>query len=111
MTPGSAAVQGSSTVSPAVKQFTNAQAQVAQGTASPAEVKTAAASPSTIVSGPGSGAYATFDTTKSTAITVKIGLSFVSTANAKQNVNSGKPNWELQYSSEEYTAELGSEVG
>lgn len=111
VSPGSTTAKGSSTVSPAVKQFTNAQAKVAQGIASPADVKTAAASPSTTVSGPGSGAYVTFNTTKSTAVTVKVGLSFVSVANAKQNVNQENPtgnfNTVLQQTQQNWDQKLG----
>jgi predicted alpha-1,2-mannosidase len=91
VTPGQTTVKGSSTVSPAVKNFMNAQAQVAKGTASAAEKKIASQSPTTVVSGPGSGAYVTFNTSKSAAVTVKVGLSFVSVANAQQNVNQEDP--------------------
>jgi predicted alpha-1,2-mannosidase len=40
----------------------------------------------TTVSGPGSGAYVTFDNTKSPTVNVKVGLSFVSTDGAKANI-------------------------
>ncbi|WP_338257382.1 GH92 family glycosyl hydrolase [Dictyobacter halimunensis] len=91
VTPGSTTAKGSSTVSPAVKKFMQAQARVANGTASSADVKTASQPPTTVVSGPGSGAFVTFDTSKNTSISLKVGLSFVSVANAKQNVNQENP--------------------
>ena len=40
----------------------------------------------TTVSGPGSGAYVTFDTTESGKVNVKVGLSFVSAEGAKKNL-------------------------
>jgi predicted alpha-1,2-mannosidase len=40
----------------------------------------------TTVSGPGSGGYVTFDTSKSPAVNVRVGLSFVSTDGAKGNL-------------------------
>ncbi len=91
VTPGKTTVKGASSASPALKKFEQAQAKVAQGTASPTDIKAAKNPPTTTVSGPGSGAYVTFNTQKSTAITVKVGLSFVSIANAKQNVNKENP--------------------
>jgi predicted alpha-1,2-mannosidase len=41
--------------------------------------------PDTAVSGPGSGAYVTFDTTKNQVVTARVGLSYVSVANAAAN--------------------------
>ncbi|GHO83189.1 lectin [Dictyobacter formicarum] len=111
VTPGNTTVKGSSTVAPAVKQFEQAQAKVARGTASPADVKVASTPPLTTVSGPGSGAYVTFNTTKNTAITVKVGLSFVSVANAMQNVNQENPtgnfNTVLQQTQKDWNQKLG----
>ena len=112
VSPGKITSQGSSTVAPVVKQFLNAQAKVAQGTASPAETKLAQQKPpSTIVSGPGSGGYVTFNTSKSTAITVKVGVSFVSAANAQQNVNQENPtgnfNTVLHNTQQNWNSKLG----
>lgn len=85
---GATAVQaGASPAAPAVQKTIAAQAQVQKGKASPAQVTAATAHPSTTVSGPGSGAYVTFDTSKSTAVSVRVGLSFVSIDGAKNNVD------------------------
>ena len=46
----------------------------------------------TTVSGPGSGAYVTFDNTVSPTVNVKVGLSFVSLDGAKANIKAENPN-------------------
>ena len=48
---------------------------------------------STSAAGPKSGAYVTFNTTSNQVVNVKIGLSFVSTANALANLNAESPGW------------------
>jgi alpha-1,2-mannosidase, putative len=86
LTPGAAAAQGGSPVAPAVKQIITAQTQAkTRGITTQAQV--AQQHPSTTVSGPGSGAYVTFNTSTNAAVSVKVGLSFVSVANAQTNVN------------------------
>ncbi|MBB5893912.1 GH92 family glycosyl hydrolase [Kutzneria kofuensis] len=45
----------------------------------------------TTVSGPGSGAYVTFDNTKSPTVNVKVGVSFVSVDGAKANIKAENP--------------------
>lgn len=73
VTPGSTTVKGSHAVTPPhPKKTANT---------------TAVKASSVTVSGTGSGVYATFDTSKSSVVQVKVGLSFVSVANAKQNLN------------------------
>jgi predicted alpha-1,2-mannosidase len=45
------------------------------------------------VSGPGLASYVTFDCTSNQRVTMKVGISFVSVANAKLNLNSEIPGW------------------
>ena len=45
--------------------------------------------------GPRAGGYVTFDTSRSRAITVKVGLSYVSVANARQNLEAEEPGWSV----------------
>ncbi len=92
VTPGSASAQGGSQVAPAVHQAILAQSQLDKTSQPIGQIKKAAQShPNVSVSGPGSGAFVTFDTSKNAAITVKVGLSFVSIANAQANVNQENP--------------------
>jgi predicted alpha-1,2-mannosidase len=92
VTPSSTSAQGGSQVAPAVHQAIVAQSQLNKTSMPIGQVKkTAQAHPNVSVSGPGSGAFVTFDTSKNTAITVKVGLSFVSIANAQANVNQENP--------------------
>jgi len=91
VTHGKNSVQGNSKIAPAVKQAEVAQGQVTKGATAPPIVKTAHLHPNVSVSGPGSGAFVTFDTSKNAAISVKVGLSFVSINNAKANVNQENP--------------------
>jgi predicted alpha-1,2-mannosidase len=113
VTPGkSVATSGRTTAAPAVSQVLAAQAQVAQGKhVSPAQAKLAKSHPNTTVSGPGSGAFVTFNTKKSNAISVRVGLSFVSLNNAKANVNqedsSGNFNTVLKQSDQTWNHWLG----
>jgi predicted alpha-1,2-mannosidase len=85
---GAVTAKGNSTVAPAVKQVIAAQTDVKAGNATSAQTKAAQAHPDTTVSGPGSGAYVTFNTSKTTAISVNVGLSFVSVDNAQANSQS-----------------------
>ncbi len=89
VTPGStSATSEHTTVSPQLNQVFSAQAKVAtKQKVTPAEAQAAQQHPDTTVSGPGSGAFVTFNTAKSAAISVRVGLSFVSVANAHMNVN------------------------
>lgn len=85
---GSATTRGSSQVAPAVRQVTAAEGQLLKNSNPTAQIRKAAqAHPDVSVSGPGSGAFVTFDTSQNAAITVQVGLSFVSVANAKDNMN------------------------
>ena len=43
-----------------------------------------------------SGAYVTFDTSQNAAVQVKVGISFVSVANAQANVESESPTWDFE---------------
>ncbi len=89
VTPGKSSVtSGHTTVSPQLSKVFSAQTQIAKGQkVTPAQAKVAQQHPDTTVSGPGSGAYVTFNTQKNAAISVRVGLSFVSDANAQANVN------------------------
>ncbi|MBX5451766.1 GH92 family glycosyl hydrolase, partial [Thermogemmatispora sp.] len=58
---------------------------------SPALVQKARQHPDVTVSGPGSGAFVTFDTARANVVTVRVGISFVSVDNARLNVNSEDP--------------------
>ncbi|GHO61671.1 alpha-1,2-mannosidase [Ktedonobacter sp. SOSP1-52] len=89
VTPGASTSTGGRTpVAPAVRKVHDAQAQVKNGQKVPPSVmKSAQAHPDTTVSGPGSGAFVTFNTSANNAISVKVGLSFVSVSNAQANVN------------------------
>jgi predicted alpha-1,2-mannosidase len=52
---------------------------------------------SSSVSGPGSGAYLTFDTATDSTVTAKIGLSYVSTAGAAKNATAEIPGWDVAH--------------
>ena len=84
-------MRGSSQIAPAVRQVEIAQGQLKKGISTAQIRKTALQHPDVSVSGPGSGAFVTFDTSKMAAITVKVGLSFVSISNAQANVNQENP--------------------
>ena len=51
---------------------------------------------STACTGSSCGAYVTFDTTSRPSVLMKVGISFVSTADAKQNLEAEDPGWSLQ---------------
>ena len=88
VTPGSATASGGSQTSSAVKRAVAAQSQIQQGQPVTSSVIAAAKQhPDISVSGPGSGAFVTFNTKKTTAITARVGVSYVSLDNAKANVN------------------------
>ncbi len=91
VTPGKTSVHGNSQTAPAVRQVEAAQGQLKKGISTAQIRKTALQHPDVSVSGPGSGAFVTFDTSKMAAITVKVGLSFVSISNAQANVNQENP--------------------
>ena len=92
VTQGNTSVQGSSQIAPAVRQVEIAQGKLKKGISGVQTRKTAQQHPNVSVSGPGSGAFVTFNTSKGPAITVKVGLSFVSVSNAQTNVNRENPN-------------------
>lgn len=96
VTPSNASQRGGAPASPAVAKA----AKAARATSSP----TTGAAPTTVsprtttkpadvtASGPGTGGFVTFDTTKSQVVNVRVGLSFVSIAGAQGNLkaeNSG----------------------
>jgi predicted alpha-1,2-mannosidase len=85
VTPGDQSVRGGARA----KVDTRAQAKSTSATTSAVSgTKSARAThPSVSVSGPGSGAYVTFDTAKQAAVGVKVGLSYVSIANAAANAS------------------------
>lgn len=88
VTPNSTTTTGGSQAAPAVHQAITAQSQIYKSGKTATRVRAAAQShPNVSVSGPGSGAFVTFNTSKTTAISVRVGLSFVSIANAQANVN------------------------
>ena len=81
VTPASTTVRSGAVASrvPAAPRKLNASA--ASGTTP----KQAAAAPNVSVSGPGSGAFVTFDATMNRTVNVRVGLSYVSVANAAKN--------------------------
>jgi predicted alpha-1,2-mannosidase len=92
VTPSSANAHGSSQAAPAVRDAIKAQSKLYKTTQPAAQTRKVAQShPNVSVSGPGSGAFVTFDTSKNAAISVKVGLSFVSVANAQANVTQENP--------------------
>ncbi|WP_112433673.1 lectin [Thermogemmatispora tikiterensis] len=89
---GSRSVRGGSQVASLVSKVQLAQAQLARGARpTPALVQAAHQHPDVTVSGPGSGAFVTFDTARDNVVTVRVGLSFVSSDNARLNVDSEDP--------------------
>ncbi|MEV6012764.1 GH92 family glycosyl hydrolase [Streptomyces sp. NPDC051976] len=50
---------------------------------------------SSSTSGTNTGAYVTFDTTSSATVQFKVGVSYVSVANAQANVNTENPSWDF----------------
>ncbi|WP_376796574.1 GH92 family glycosyl hydrolase [Thermogemmatispora sp.] len=89
---GSRSARGGSQVPSQVSRVQAAQAQLVRGARpSPALVQAARQHPDVTVSGPGSGAFVTFDTARENAVTVRVGLSFVSIDNARLNVESEDP--------------------
>jgi predicted alpha-1,2-mannosidase len=92
VTPGTTtASNGHTTISPKLSSVFSAQSKIAKGHKAPAILKAAQQHPDTTVSGPGSGAYVTFNTTANPSISVRVGLSFVSIANAQANVSQEDP--------------------
>ncbi|MBV9709335.1 MAG: lectin, partial [Ktedonobacteraceae bacterium] len=89
VTPGSpSATSGHTAISPKLSKVFSAQAQIAKGQkVTSAQINAAQQHPDTTVSGPGSGAFVTFNTKLHPSISVRVGLSFVSDANAQANVN------------------------
>lgn len=88
VTSGSTTASGGSQVSPALRKVAAAQGQIQKGQAVTSNtIATANQHPDVSVSGPGSGTFVTFDTSKNTAISARVGVSYVSLANAKANVN------------------------
>lgn len=76
VTPGSARQRGSSPAKPGVRQANEATA-----------LRSTSVKPrDTTVSGPGSGGYVTFDSSKGKPVNVRLGLSFVSIDGAKGNL-------------------------
>jgi predicted alpha-1,2-mannosidase len=98
VTPSNTAQRGGAPASPAVAKAAKAAAATASAktgkapqVVSPKTPKTAKPADVT-ASGPGTGGYVTFNTTKSQAVNVRVGVSFVSTAGAQGNLkaeNSG----------------------
>jgi predicted alpha-1,2-mannosidase len=84
-----------------------AAAGAARGTPGPAT----AAPQDTTVTGPGSGAYVTFDTSKGTAITAHVGLSFVSVANAQANVQAESAHDDLPMTRDKARKEWNARLG
>lgn len=88
VSPNAKTAKGKSQASPAVQQANRAQAQVLKGHNVSKQIQKLAVSPAdSSVSGPGSGAYVTFDTSQSTTVEANVGVSYVSTANAQDNLN------------------------
>ena len=86
------AVSQQTTVAPDVQSANSARSQIVKGQPVTTQIsKAATARPNSIVSGPGSGAYATFNTSQSTTIVATVGISFVSVANAQNNANTENP--------------------
>src|SRR5579872_4170244 len=111
VTHGGTIAQGNSQVAPAVHQVEAAEAQVMKGTATAQAKKIAGSHPDVSVSGPGSGAFVSFDTSKNAAITVKVGLSFVSIASARGNVNQENPSNNFDQIHQQATQTWNSSLG
>jgi predicted alpha-1,2-mannosidase len=79
VTPGSNSVRSGAVKPAVVSPPVKALGQKAPG------AKAQAVHPDTTVSGPGSGAYVTFDTSKNRTVNVRVGLSYVSVAAAAAN--------------------------
>ena len=112
VTPGTTtASNGHTTISPKLSSVFSAQSKIAKGHKAPAILKAAQQHPDTTVSGPGSGAYVTFNTTANPSISVRVGLSFVSIANAQANVNQEDPSGNfdavLQKADQTWNSRLG----
>jgi predicted alpha-1,2-mannosidase len=90
VTPSNTTQRGGAPASPAVAKAAKAAAATASATtgAAPATVspKTASKPADVTASGPGTGGYVTFDTTKTQTVNVRVGLSFVSAAGAQHNL-------------------------
>jgi predicted alpha-1,2-mannosidase len=92
VSPNVKTVKGRSQASPAVKQANAAQAKVFKNHDTSAQSRQQAAAPAnTSASGPGAGAYVTFDTSQGSSVVVSVGLSYVSTANAQANLTQEQP--------------------
>jgi predicted alpha-1,2-mannosidase len=86
VTPSKASEQGGAPASPAVA---NANATATKTSSAARTPQSASAKPADVTaSGPGTGGYVTFDTSKSQTVNVRVGLSFVSTAGAEGNLKS-----------------------
>ena len=57
----------------------------------------AAPTPATSCHGAACGAFVTFDTTKNPVVLMKVGISFVSAANAAANIRAEDPGWSFQH--------------
>jgi predicted alpha-1,2-mannosidase len=89
VTPGSAAQRGGAPASAAVVKAAKAAAATASAKTGqgPHVVSPQGSKPGDVTaSGPGTGGYVTFDTTRSQAVGVRVGLSFVSVAGAQGNL-------------------------
>jgi predicted alpha-1,2-mannosidase len=89
VSPNVKTTQGSSQASPSVKAVNSAQTKVFKNHDSSAQTRQQAAAPAnTSASGPGAGAYVTFN---STTVVASVGVSYVSTANAQANLSKEQP--------------------
>jgi predicted alpha-1,2-mannosidase len=66
---------------------------------------------STTCNGPSCGAYATFDTTTQRQVLMKVGISFVSTHDAQENLAAEEPGWSLQHVAEQAQARWNALLG
>jgi predicted alpha-1,2-mannosidase len=84
VSPNKLTAQGGATASPAVVAANATPAGAPSATHTP---QSKSAKPQNVTaSGPGTGGYVTFDTSKKTAVNVRLGLSFTSAAGAKNNL-------------------------
>jgi predicted alpha-1,2-mannosidase len=91
VTPSNTTRRGGAPAAPAVVKAAEAAAATASAATgkAPQVVSPKAAKPGDVTaSGPGTGGYVTFDTTKSPVVNVRVGVSFVSLAGAQGNLKS-----------------------
>jgi predicted alpha-1,2-mannosidase len=92
VSPNAKVAKGKSQATAAVQKANAAQAKVFKEHDTSKQTRQQAATPAnTSASGPGAGAYVTFDTSQNTAVEVSVGVSYVSTANAQANLNQENP--------------------